>query len=324
MTRLIAELCQNHLGDREILRTMVEEAAKSGAYFCKIQSMRATELTLRERFEQGCIGENGETLTIKRPYRPEHDRLAPLDLSDDDHKYFIELCRENNVKPLTTAFTRDRVEFLSQLEWGHRSIKLASYDCSSLPLLKDLVSAGFKHLLISTGAAHDQEIKRTAEYLTDLGCQFTFLHCVTIYPTTLEEGHLNRVDYLRTFTDDVGFSEHSNYETDGLKLSTMALTKNIQWIERHFTSVGKTDTKDGPVSLNSFQFNELYNLCNLSSEELDRVIGQTMTADEQRLILGSERRQLSATELLNRDYYRGRFASRRGATVLYNWEEESG
>ena len=42
--------------------------------------------------------------------------------------------------------------------------------------------------------------------------------------------------------------------------------------------------------------------------------------------IGQERRQLSDAELLNRDYYRGRFASPRdesqnGTRMIFNWEE---
>ena len=52
-TNIIAELCQNHLGDRSLLEKMVKEVASTGAKYCKIQSMRAKDLTFRERFEFG-------------------------------------------------------------------------------------------------------------------------------------------------------------------------------------------------------------------------------------------------------------------------------
>ena len=322
MTQLIAELCQNHLGNRQILKKMVEESAHAGADFCKIQSINVESLTFRDRFEEGKTDKQGNITTIKRPYEQEYERLSPLDLSDDDHKYFIDICKENGVQPLTTAVTRDKVEFLSRLDWGHKKIKLASFDCRSLPLLRDLVDAGFKHLLISTGAALDEEIEETAQFLNQLDCKFTFLHCVSIYPTPYTEGHLNRIDYLKELTDDVGFSEHSNYENDGLKLSTLSLTKDIQWIERHFTSVNKNETKDGAVSLNKEQLRELASLCKMDREELEALVTRTISLYEQRLILGNRSRTLSETEMLNRDYYRGRFANRRGEKVLYNWEEE--
>ena len=319
-TNIIAELCQNHLGDRSLLEKMVKEVASTGAKYCKIQSMRAKDLTFRERFEFGEKDQSGVVKTIKRPYRKEYERLAPLDLTDDDHKYFIDICKENNVLPMTTVFTRNRVDFLSSLDWGHKKIKIASFDCRSKPLLKDLVDAGFKHLIISTGSTHDTEIEETATFLKGLGCKFTFLHCVSIYPTPLEHGHIDRIEYLRNFTDEVGFSEHSNYEINGLNLAAMSLTKNIQWIERHFTSIEKNKTKDGPVSLNKQQLSELVKLTKFSSDQLNDYISKNISKSDQIKIIGSRNRKLSETELLNRDYYHGRFASIENNKVIYNWE----
>ena len=39
-------------------------------------------------------------------------------------------------------------------------------------------------------------------------------------------------------------------------------------------------------------------------------------------MLGKEKRSLSKVEMLNRDYYRGRFASKDNkGNIVYNWEE---
>ena len=55
MTKIIAELCQNHNGDLKILKEMVHAAAEAGADYCKIQSIDSSELTHRERFDKGII-----------------------------------------------------------------------------------------------------------------------------------------------------------------------------------------------------------------------------------------------------------------------------
>ena len=39
-------------------------------------------------------------------------------------------------------------------------------------------------------------------------------------------------------------------------------------------------------------------------------------------MIGQPTRELSHTELLNRDYYRGRFASRVDGEWVYNWEDK--
>ena len=36
-------------------------------------------------------------------------------------------------------------------------------------------------------------------------------------------------------------------------------------------------------------------------------------------MLGKEHRELSESELLNRDYYQGRFSSKEKNKIIYNW-----
>ena len=41
-------------------------------------------------------------------------------------------------------------------------------------------------------------------------------------------------------------------------------------------------------------------------------------------MLGNQKRELSHVELLNRDYFRGRFASKNSnGKTIYNWEKEN-
>ena len=126
---LIAECCQNHNGDREVLRRMVHAAAENGADYAKIQAIRSRELTRRPRFEQG---EGG---AIRRPFGPEQDRLARLDLSLDDEAWFVDECRRAGVASMTTIFTRAAAREVAPL--GYDAVKIASYDCASPPLLRD-------------------------------------------------------------------------------------------------------------------------------------------------------------------------------------------
>ena len=320
MTQIIAELCQNHNGDLDLLRQMVRHAATAGADYVKIQSMLSSDLTRRERFENG-FEEDGVVKVIKRPYQAEYDRLKPLDLDDDAHYMFIEECKKYDVKPLTTVFNRTRIPFLASLPWPEKAIKVASFDCRSKPLIKDLINAGFKKFFISTGTTYDQEIKETAELLKSAGVDYTLLHCVSIYPTPLEAGHLERIDYLKQFTDSVGFSEHSSYEQNKLKLSIAALTYDVDVIERHFTVLPKEQTRDGVVSLNKEQLAELAFYCKASSEDFFHRAMKILKPSEYSIMKGHQTRALTPTEILNRDYYQGRFANHIGGKVMYNWEE---
>ena len=69
MVIIIAEFCQNHNGDLNLLKEMVWAAAEAGATYAKVQSMWADELAFRERFEEGRLAGDRVTV-IRRPFQP--------------------------------------------------------------------------------------------------------------------------------------------------------------------------------------------------------------------------------------------------------------
>ncbi len=313
MTKIIAEFCQNHRGNLDTLKEMVRAAAEAGADYAKIQSMRADDLVYRERFEEGRVID-GKPYAIKRPYKDEYQRLKPMDLSDEAHGTFIDECKSAGIAPLTTVFSRSRIPFLAGRPW--REIKVASYDCASYPMIRELAER-FDHLFISTGATYDDELEKTAKILK--GRSFTFLHCVTVYPTPLDRMNLARLGYLRKLAKSVGFSDHSLVERDGLKASIAALYHGADFIERHFTIMDKALTRDGPVSVNPAQLKELVAYAKMGKSELEE---QARKIPELEAMKGKKYPGLSPEEVLNRDYYRGRFASRVKGVVVFNWEEK--
>lgn len=318
-TALIAEFCQNHNGDFETLAHMVEAAAANGATHGKVQAIYADDLAFRPQFETG-LEVDGKVLSIQRPYQAEYDRLKGLEISEADVVKFIQLCHDSGLVPMTTCFNRSQVEPLADL--GFKSIKVASYDCASPPLLREL-AARFDKLYVSTGATYDREIEYAAECLA--GTDFTMLHCVTIYPTPLDEMHLARLDYLRTLAPAVGFSDHSLVERDGVAAAKAAIFLGADVIERHFTILEASETRDGPVSIRPEHLKDLSRFSQLSSEEQEEELERDVP--DWKIMIGQRQRRLSHAESLNRDYYRGRFASRRdeqpapGMAMIFNWEE---
>lgn len=311
---LIAECCQNHNGDRDILKRMIHAAAENGADYVKIQAIRSRELTHRPRFDDGEIDADGTVRVIKRPYAAELERLKKLDLSLDDERWFVEECWAAGVAPMTTIFTRTAARDVCDM--GYEAVKIASYDCRSYPLLRD-ATQWWKTIFCSTGATYDAEIARAAEVLAD--AEFTFLHCVTIYPTPLNELHLRRMNFLRRFTPRVGFSDHSLPSETQLWASQLALALGATCIERHFTVLGPSESKDGPVSITPAMLAELRAFADRPRR--DRMAIITREFPEWRTALGHISRPLSPAECLNRDYYAGRFASKINAQTIYNWED---
>jgi sialic acid synthase SpsE len=311
--KFIAELCQNHNGDFGIVKEMVYAAHDAGADYVKLQTIFADMLTFRERFEIGSVvGENKES--IKRPYKLEYDRLKALELSYAQQAEFVTLCISIGIKPLTTVFNRLSVPDIHKI--GFNSVKVASYDCGSVRLLEDLRNS-FDEIFVSTGASYDEEIAAAAKALE--GMVFSFLHCVTIYPTPLKDFNLARMKYLRQFTPTVGWSDHSLVSRDGLKGTMAAIYFGADIIERHVTILESDQTKDGPVSIFPKQIEELKYFASLESPDQSKYLEEIFPNYQS--TIGHFDRQLTSVELANRDYYRGRFANFSSVDdVFYNWE----
>jgi sialic acid synthase SpsE len=317
---LIAELCQNHLGDLSILEEMVHAAKENGANFVKIQSMRSKDLNFRQRFEKGLI-EGGKIKSIKRPFRNELQRLSKLDLKSGEHFKFLDICKKYKIQPMTTIFTRNRINLIKKMKLEY--LKISSFDCSSLALIKDIVTSMKSKIIVSTGGAYDREIMKTVSFLNKIKKKFILLHCISIYPTTPEVANLSRIKFLKQFSSEVGFSDHSNPDLFSYDLSALSTTIGSTWIERHFTILKKDLTKDGVVSVNPKQLNELRKAIDLPDNQILHYMRKKYGEKKLRNIFGFKSRELTDEEMLNRDYYQGRFVSRtKNGKVSYNWDED--
>ena len=176
---VIAELCQNHNGDKSLLDELVSAASDSGADYVKMQFVLSKSLSRRERFDLGLV-EGGKTKVIKRPYKDEFERLSKLDLEKEAYLMFLDLCKKYKVKPMITLFTFDSIEEI--LGMGYRNIKLSSFDCISTPLIEKLATSNVDTLILSAGCSYRREIEQAAKILNKHPNP-VLLHCVSIYPT---------------------------------------------------------------------------------------------------------------------------------------------
>ncbi len=316
--KIIAEFCQNHNGSYDTLSRMIGEAAEGGATHAKIQTIFADDLSYRPEFEEGQTALDGRVVVIRRPYQPEYERLQKLELTYEQHRRFVEDCRAAGLEPLTTAFNLTCIPEIRDLGW--RSIKVASYDCGSAPLIEALAD-NFEELIVSTGASYDEEIEATAELLQRRGVNFTLMHCVTLYPTPLESMHLHRLAYLRGLVPSVGLSDHSLVARDGVKADLVAIHLGADTIERHFTVLPEDKTRDGKVSITKAHLREMADFAAMDHAAQEAYLAEHVP--ERGAMMGQQKRPLSDAELLNRAYYRGRFCNKREGRQIYNWEAEA-
>lgn len=319
--KFIAELCQNHNGDFDTLLRMVDAAAEGGATHIKIQHIYACNLVYRTEFEDG-LNQDGVQKAIRRPWQLEYDRLKGLELSDVECARFVEYVESIGLIPMTTCFARGDMDRIAQQ--GFRTVKVASYDCASFPMLRELAER-FGYLYVSTGATFDDELCHAADVLRQHAQGYSLLHCVTQYPTPLAEMHLNRIGHLSQFSDEVGFSDHSLVSRDGMLAAKAAVACGAEVVERHFTISDPSATKDGLVSITKDDIRSLVDFALLTVTDQRAHLSEYHPGWEQ--MLGKSERWLTDAELLNRNYYRGRFATPRRegahqvAEMIFNWEE---
>ena len=294
--KFIAELCQNHLGSFKNVKKMATECAKNGADVVKLQYILSKDLSYRPIFENGLKKKN-KVISIKRPYLKEFHRLKKLELKDKDLKKFIHHCKTLKVEPAITCFTTKDVTKLSNL--GFKTIKIASYDCASFHLLRE-IKKNFSNIILSTGATYDDEIKKACKILKDKN--LSLLHCVTIYPTPLNQIHLSRLKFLKSLTKTVGFSDHS-YSRDVNKnlASLLSIYYGAKIVERHVSMFGKTDTRDGPVSIYPNDIKILKDFSKKNKKDQKKYLIKNYKINFKN-IEGNFSRKLSHVELLNRDY----------------------
>ena len=274
--KIIAELCQNHNGDVDLLESMVSDASLNGADIIKIQSIKPESFTYRKEYEDF------------RKYEDELKRFKELELSYDDEKRFAEICRDKKVEPMTTIFSTEHYDYFNSL--GYDYLKLSGYSMKSFDYGLKLDKFNFKYLIFSTSSLTLEEIKRCVKNLKQV--DFTMLNCTCVYPTTLDKLNLQNISFYKEYfeLDTIGLSDHSNPHEDNLLSSKLAIFQGIDMLERHFTILDKDETRDGKVSITPDMLYELKRFDTLSKEEQYE-----------------ELNEFDETQKFNHDYYRNRF-----------------
>ncbi|XP_044259170.1 sialic acid synthase [Tribolium madens] len=236
-TFIIAEIGQNHQGDVNTAKKLIRLAKESGADCVK--------------FQKTCLTEKFNKTALTRPY-PGANSWGP---TYGEHKKFLEFSNEqfrelqsfaNEIDILFTASAMDlqSLRFLASLKVPF--IKIGSGDSNNLLLIKEAAATKIP-LVISTGMQEMQGVRATYECVTQYHKNFALLHCVSAYPTPLEDINLEVINlYKKEFPDIViGYSGHEL----GIDVSVAAVALGAKIIERHITLDKRQKGSDHQCSL---------------------------------------------------------------------------
>jgi N-acetylneuraminate synthase len=221
---IVAELSANHGGRLEHALRVMEEAKVAGADAIKLQTYTADTLT---------IDHGGADFTIKgglwdgrRLYELYEEAHTPWEW----HDALFAKGRELGIPVFSTPFDETAVEFLEML--NAPAYKVASFEMIDLPLVRCIASTG-KPTIISTGMATPEEIAETVDAFRSAGGKdLVLLHCVSSYPTPVEQANLHRIPALAAqFDVPIGLSDH----TIGVDVAIASIALGACMVEKHFT-----------------------------------------------------------------------------------------
>tara|TARA_B110000967_G_scaffold134480_1_gene137315 strand:- start:5296 stop:7548 length:2253 start_codon:yes stop_codon:yes gene_type:complete len=267
---IIAEIGNNHNGDFDLAKKLVDEAVKSGADCVKFQ-MRDLDSLYRVSLNNNLNEDLGSEYVM--------DLLKKYQLSDDLMFKIFDYSHQKGIMPLCTPWDNKSVQKLNS--YGVEGFKVASADFVNHELLETLISTK-KPLICSTGMSREHEIIDSVSLLKKASAQFALLHCNATYPAPFKDINL---PYLKRLSEIgqcvVGYSGHER----GISVATAAVAFGARIIEKHFSLDKSMEGNDHKVSLLPSEFS---NLVSGIREVEESISGDTI-------------KSITQGELMNRD-----------------------
>tara|TARA_R100000008_G_scaffold24041_1_gene12947 strand:+ start:2813 stop:3616 length:804 start_codon:yes stop_codon:yes gene_type:complete len=244
MTKLIAEIGWNHMGDMKLAKEMILAAKESGCDFAKFQTWSV------DRLKPGVWDTDG---------RREIYEKAELNL--DKHFELKEYCDKVGIGFMSSVFSIEDAKLLKQVVTDY--VKIPSFESRNKELI-NYCNKNFDKLLISTGTSTWDEIRVVTEHLS---CdEFVLLHCVSSYPCDFDIVNLPRLDSLKSICcGKVGFSDH----TKGIESSIIALGYGLDYIEKHFTIDNDLPGRDNKFAILPNDMKKLSGYIKIANKVMD-------------------------------------------------------
>ncbi|MEO8698591.1 MAG: pseudaminic acid synthase [Kofleriaceae bacterium] len=246
---VIAELSANHLGSLERALAIVDAAADAGCHAMKLQTFTPASMTLDMH--------EGDFHIADGPWKGRNlwDLYAEAHTPWDWHAKLFEYGKARGMVVFSTPFDAVAVEQLDRL--GAPAFKIASFEVVDLELIA-CAAATNKPLIMSTGMASDAEVAEAIETARMHGNGgVALLHCVSGYPTPIEQTNLRRMDAIAKHGTVVGISDHSH----GAIVPMAAVARGAAIIEKHLTLARSDGGPDAGFSLEPAEMAEVVRGC---------------------------------------------------------------
>jgi sialic acid synthase SpsE len=219
---IVAEAGVNHNGRVELAKKLVATAVGAGVDAVKFQKRSIEGVLIQQALDAPYLSPN----SLGATYREHRERL---ELSEEAYWELVELCRNEGITFLASAWDPKSADFVEAL--GAPAFKIASADLTNLPLVEHIARKG-RPILMSTGMSEMEEIADAVETIRRYHDQLILLHCTSAYPSEYADLHLRVMETLRReFGCLIGYSGHER----GLATTEAAVALGACVVERHFT-----------------------------------------------------------------------------------------
>ena len=239
---IIAEIGINHNGDIEIAKKLIDAAKFSGCNAVKFQKRDINIVYTKKFLDSPRESPWGAT---------QRDQKKKLEFTEIDYETIDSYCKSRDIIWFASAWDNNSLKFLDRFNLSYN--KIASAMIVDINFLKE-VAKRKKYTFISTGMSTDKDIETAVKIFKDLKCPFELMHCVSTYPTKVEDVNLSTINFMKEkFKCDVGYSGHEN----GITVSLCAVSLGISSLERHITLDRTMYGSDQAASLEPRGFMEM-------------------------------------------------------------------
>lgn len=225
MVYLIGEIGINHDGSLGVAKKLIDTAVVAGVDAVKFQLFYPNEVS------------------------EVWDKIANCYLSLLSLLKVRDYCRKANINFLCSAFGIGSIEGLYRI--GERVLKIPSGKIVDIEYL-EFAKSRFDKFILSSGMSNLSEIDNALNILGK--DKTTVLHCVSAYPTPIDEINMNAMVQIREQLEcKVGLSDH----TEGHIAPIIATVLGTEIIEKHFTLDKFASGPDHRMSLDPIELTSM-------------------------------------------------------------------
>lgn len=265
---IIAEMSNNHLGNIERAEKIIRSAKKAGADAVKIQTYDADALTIDCKNQDFII--TSPLWKGKTYYQLYREIALPLGYT----KKLFECARRIGITIFSSPFDKKAVDLLMDLDCP--AFKIASFEAKDPNFLRCVAQTG-RPVLMSTGVSSLEDIDMAVTVLKENKVKdMLLLHCISEYPSRVEDYNLKALNILKNFSPCVGLSDHSLDDTAAVSSIAMGGCA----VEKHFTLSRLDGGPDAAFSIEEDQMKNLKTKCQkvwqcLGSDEIFNLKNRT-------------------------------------------------